>query len=310
MGYSLSSIITNVDPAVGSGSLAELSRSYGVAAQNIFKNTLSPSPVGSYNAELIKQVRASVPPGHGGGVDPAPVLTPSGPAGQASVSIKTNELGQTIAPYTIQTTPLSPIAVTVMIPQSTRSLAANGQPLDKVTVTPLSAGDIAVITGGATPDGAVFTAGGLGTECTPSGATFDHSVSITFSLSKVQWAAALEQAGGRTDALTVQYYDTVTKSWISLPTTAAGSTSRSVTATTNHFSLFALSVKNATLPDTPEPTNLRGRPTPAAGVHTTVPVLTTGTPVPELPNSSLRVPVATLIVIIAGIAAITGGFSS
>ena len=51
------SIITvDVDPAVKEGSLAELSRKYAVASQQIFKNKLEPMPTGSYNAELVKQL--------------------------------------------------------------------------------------------------------------------------------------------------------------------------------------------------------------------------------------------------------------
>lgn len=42
---------TNVDPAVKEGSLAARSRSYAVAAQQIFKH-----PIASYNAELVKQL--------------------------------------------------------------------------------------------------------------------------------------------------------------------------------------------------------------------------------------------------------------
>jgi len=52
----VSIITTNVDPEVKNGSLAEISRSYAVAAQQIFNNPLSPMPNGSYNAELVKQL--------------------------------------------------------------------------------------------------------------------------------------------------------------------------------------------------------------------------------------------------------------
>jgi len=45
-----------MDPSVSDGSLADKSRSYGVAAQEIDLNTLNPSPKGIYNAELVKQL--------------------------------------------------------------------------------------------------------------------------------------------------------------------------------------------------------------------------------------------------------------
>ena len=51
----VSIITTDVDPAVRAGSLAAQSRSYGVSAQEIFSNPLSP-PEGSGNAILVKQL--------------------------------------------------------------------------------------------------------------------------------------------------------------------------------------------------------------------------------------------------------------
>jgi len=47
---------TDVDTAVKDGSLAAISRSYAVAAQELFNNPLGPSPTGSYNEELVKQL--------------------------------------------------------------------------------------------------------------------------------------------------------------------------------------------------------------------------------------------------------------
>jgi metallophosphoesterase (TIGR03768 family) len=54
----ISIVITCVDPAVSDGSPAAISRSYGVAAQQIYKLTLLPSsnPAHVYNAELIIQL--------------------------------------------------------------------------------------------------------------------------------------------------------------------------------------------------------------------------------------------------------------
>lgn len=50
----ISIFATNVDPAVKEGTIAAKSRSYGIAAMEIFNNTLPYSPSGSYNAELVK----------------------------------------------------------------------------------------------------------------------------------------------------------------------------------------------------------------------------------------------------------------
>jgi len=52
----ISIFVTDVDPAVRDGSLAALSRSYAVAAQQLFQNALPFLPTGSYNAELVKQL--------------------------------------------------------------------------------------------------------------------------------------------------------------------------------------------------------------------------------------------------------------
>jgi len=52
----ISIFTTNVDPAVKADSLAEKSRSYIIASQQIFKYYVYLSPTGSYNAELVKQL--------------------------------------------------------------------------------------------------------------------------------------------------------------------------------------------------------------------------------------------------------------
>jgi len=54
----ISTFVTDVDPAVSAGSMADTSRSYAVAAQMLFANPLPAGtmPTGSYNAELLKQL--------------------------------------------------------------------------------------------------------------------------------------------------------------------------------------------------------------------------------------------------------------
>jgi metallophosphoesterase (TIGR03768 family) len=52
----ISIFVTDVDPAVEDGSLAALSRTFAVAAQQLFQNPLPLLPSGSYNAELVKQL--------------------------------------------------------------------------------------------------------------------------------------------------------------------------------------------------------------------------------------------------------------
>jgi len=56
----ISIFTTNVDPAVKEGTIAAQSRSFGVAAREIFTNTLPYPPSGSYNAELVKPLRSDM----------------------------------------------------------------------------------------------------------------------------------------------------------------------------------------------------------------------------------------------------------
>lgn len=52
----ISIIATDVDPAVKEGSLAAISRSYAIAAQQLFNNPIGLLPTGSYNGEFVKQL--------------------------------------------------------------------------------------------------------------------------------------------------------------------------------------------------------------------------------------------------------------
>jgi hypothetical protein len=226
--------------------------------------------------------------------------------GQASVSLKTNDLGQTLAPYTVETTLESPIDVEVSIPQSTKSLTAMGQPISKVTVAPVSQEVVDGITGSTTaPEGTVFAAGGLGVECLPSGATFDQPVTVTFTMTQSQWDTALAKANGKSQDITVQYYDTTAKTWVSLPTTVERTT-RTVTTTTKHFSLFAVFVKITKTASSAPTRATYSWETPAAVIHTPASVVPTASPVPALPQSSPQMAVLTIVAIIAGIAVLIG----
>ena len=49
----VSILTTNVDPVMEEGSKAAISRTYAVAAQQIFNNPLGLLPTCSYNAELV-----------------------------------------------------------------------------------------------------------------------------------------------------------------------------------------------------------------------------------------------------------------
>ena len=87
---SVSVFITDMDPSVSDGSLAAKSRSYGIAAQEIDLNPLNPSPNGTYNAELVKQLspemqeiignlfKNPVVPDNGGDDSYSPIINPVG----------------------------------------------------------------------------------------------------------------------------------------------------------------------------------------------------------------------------------------
>ncbi|MFA4876472.1 MAG: C1 family peptidase [Methanoregula sp.] len=250
------------------------------------------------------------PPPFGGDTDDDKEQSPAsgkeaGTAGQASVSLKTNELGQTLAPYTVETTTASPIDVEVSIPQSTKSLTESGTPISQVTVTPLSEAAVDRITQGAhTPEGTAFTAGGLGVECTPSGATFSQPVEITFTLTRAQWDEALAQAGGRVQDISVRYYDTRTREWTAIPTTADPVT-HMVTGSTKHFTIFAVFAKTTSV--SKKPTYSWETPAPAAVViRTTATVVPAATTVPASVQPEPRLPVVLIAAIIVGIAALAG----
>ncbi|WP_321506519.1 C1 family peptidase [uncultured Methanoregula sp.] len=230
----------------------------------------------------------------------------AGASGQASVSLKTNELGQTLAPYTVETTTASPIDVEVSIPQSTKSLTAAGTPISEVTVTPLSVDAVDKITAGAAlPEGTAFTAGGLGVECTPSGATFSQPVTISFTMTRAQWDDAVARAGGKAEDITIQYYNTQTKTWAAIPTTI-DRTTRTITGSTKHFTLFAVFVKTAAASVPTRATYSWETPTPAAVIHTTAPVIPTATPVPAPVQSQPQFSIMTIVAIIAGIVVLIG----
>ncbi|PKL60792.1 MAG: TIGR03768 family metallophosphoesterase [Methanomicrobiales archaeon HGW-Methanomicrobiales-4] len=56
----ISIFTTDVDPAVKEGTIAAKSRSYAVAADEIFNSSLPYRPTGSYNAELVKQLSSEM----------------------------------------------------------------------------------------------------------------------------------------------------------------------------------------------------------------------------------------------------------
>ncbi len=197
----------------------------------------------------------------------------SGPPGQASVILKTNSLGQTLAPYTVETSQGSPYQVTVSIPQATKSLTAAGTPISEVIVTPITPEEIGKITPNAvTPKGTSFVSGDIALECHPSGATFDKPVSITFTMTKAQWNAALEKAGGKYQDIIVRYYDTNANTWVSIPTTVKPDT-HEVTGTTQHFTHFAIFTRTTELVLSPEPTQiLQTQVLPSPTSITSIPV--------------------------------------
>ncbi|MFA6333550.1 MAG: C1 family peptidase [Methanoregula sp.] len=201
--------------------------------------------------------------------------TTSGKGGEITLDLQTNNLGQTLAPYSLESKAGAPVFVSVSVPQATQALAAAGTPIGTISITPRSQEEIEKITatGVVSPSAAAFSALGLAVECFPAGATFDKPVSIAFTMTKSQWDAALEKAGGRYQDITVRYYDPAVKDWVAVPTTV-NPTTRTVTGSTSHFSLFAMFINN--------PAIAQSLQTPATGqvgtlapqaIATTIPVM-------------------------------------
>lgn len=247
----------------------------------------TPSFSRTFTITTISPIPTYDPTGGGGG--PSGPSGPSGPAAPAapqaqlappgvsatSVTVQHNEQGQTLAAYNIQTDPAAGFTSAVDISLGTTVLSATGQPVSEISVTPL---DPAIVPDVTVTQGGVFSFSGLAVECQPTGAQFKGgSVILSFSLTPAQWAEALGKVNGNTAGMTIQSYDVLTKSWVSVPTTVDPVT-HTVSAQVTHFSTYALLYKVAkdasTAPQTygsmitPAVTTTGAAPVPAKTMQT------------------------------------------
>lgn len=189
---------------------------------------------------------------------------PSGPAGPAagpvapaqlappgvsptSVTFQQNEQGQVLGNYMLETDPAAGFASQLDIEAGTQIVSATGAPVNEISVTPLDPATTPEQAGGN-----VYSFSGLSVECEPSGTQFvGGSVTISFEMTDQQWADALAAVNGNTAAMTIEFYDAATQTWVEVATTVDPVT-HTVSAQVTHFSTYALFYKpvTATAPQT------------------------------------------------------------
>ena len=133
------------------------------------------------------------------------------------------------------------------IASNVTALDADGKPLAKVNIRPLSGNEVPAVPTGATfkfVEGCTYQFG-------PKGATFAPAITLTFEIPEDVW----KNLDRENNDFTVKWYNEQTGQWEDVPTTAIPGT-RWVEATITHFSTFAL----FTVPIAPEP-----KPTQSSG---------------------------------------------
>ena len=234
----------------------------------------------------------TVSPDGGSGGDnapgaPAAAAAPASPQAQlappgisaTSVTLQHNEEGKVLADYVLETDPAAGFSSALEISTGTTVVSAAGKPVGQISVTPLepeSVPDAASVQGG--------TFSGLSVDCAPSGTRFvGGSATISFSLTPAQWAEALVQVNGNTAAMTIQFYDTASKTWAEVPTTV-DPVAHTVSARVTHFSTYALFYKTTKVAS-PQTFGDLVTPTPAATTTAGAPAIT--------PAKTMRAPTET-----------------
>ena len=174
----------------------------------------------------------------------APQVVPATVPGQTSQTLQTNQEGQTLLPYDIQTGTNSPVNAGVSIPLGTTVHFPPNTP-GTITVTPAPAtGRVSQLLN--SPDW--FPVEGLAVECTPDHTTFNTPVTVTFTLTQSQWNTMMTIARGNPQAVEIAYYDNIRNEIISIPITKMDAATRTLSGTTTHFTVFQVFVKNGTAP--------------------------------------------------------------
>lgn len=108
-------------------------------------------------------------------------------------------------------------------------------PVTEVTINEVPVEDAASFVGGAT-----FSFAGEAVRCGPAGATFSEAVGVTFGpYTQEKWDALIAEAGNDPSSFAVERFNTETNSWERVYA-EVNPVTRTITAETTHFSLFAL----------------------------------------------------------------------
>ena len=175
--------------------------------------------------------------GGGGGGDSAPGQNIS-----SGMPMLVSEEGQILMTYIVTSGEVAGFTASVTVPLGTTIHGARGEPVNSISVQILEPGEVPLV-----PDGAEYSFSGFSVKCLPDGATFSQPAFLKFHLATDQWASLLNKANGLTGTLSVRYYDRVTLSWVSVPTTA-DPLNFAVIAPITQLNTFGLFIDTTTVP--------------------------------------------------------------
>lgn len=164
--------------------------------------------------------------GGGGGGAPPPPTEASG-VGEVNLTLYLDDQGMTTATITLSS---NDGRVTIIIPEGTKMLDADGNPLGSIQIIVLN-------TPPPPPDYAMV---GPAYDCLPAGATFEPTLPLTFGYDTVDLPAGVSE-----NDLVMAYWDG--DKWVMLSTTV-DTQAKTVTGQVAHFTAFAILAK---LPPSP-----------------------------------------------------------
>jgi hypothetical protein len=178
------------------------------------------------------------------------------------------------------------------------ALDTAGNPLGTVSIDDLATASIPAV-----PSGATFSFAGHAVTCSPEGATFSPSLTLTFTFTEVEWNTIMAKAGQNPSLLVVKWYNPTSKEWVNVQT-SVNKDAKTVSATIKHFSTFGLFVDSEAQVVTPVTTPVVTPVETMVGtpVATTVPPAT-----PQAPVSTDEFPWMYLIIGVIVILLIAGG---
>jgi hypothetical protein len=139
----------------------------------------------------------------------------------------------------------------LLIDEGVIPLGDTGVAITNISILAIPPADVPPANGGS-----VFSFAGYAFECSPSGVTFDPSITITFVLSEEEWNAI------GSDDFVIEWYNEEIGAWETIPTSVDPIT-RTVSAEVTHFTLFALFAQTGSSPE-PAPTQQSATTLPTA----------------------------------------------